>query len=255
MKHAALIFQTLLAAAALLAACVDVPATEEPALETPTPSPPPSETPVWFPATLTPSPFPSPVVNPTEDLRAGIGELLLEDDFSESQAWSTSMDGDAMASVSNGRLNLVLKETRSYLITTRSLPSLADFYVEITASPNFCHGEDEYGLVLRAAGGNHFRFALSCDGRAKVDRYYGGSLSRQAGWLASGAIPALAPSSSKLAVWARGGQLHFFVNDFYLFSVTDSQLFQGTLGAFVRTSGERDMSVSFLDLKVWQVEK
>lgn len=256
MKQATVILWTLLAAAALLGACVEIPALpDEQPLDTATPSPEPTETRVWFPATLTPSPFPSPVVIPTTDLRTGVGELLVEDDFTESLVWSTSSDDNATASVSNGRLSLILKQTRSYLITTRGVPSLGDFYVELTASPNFCQGEDEYGLVVRSSGGNHYRFALSCDGRAKVDRFYNGSLSRQVGWVTSGAIPSLAPSSSKLAVWAGGGQMHFFVNDFYLFSVTDSLLYQGTLGAFVHTSGERDVSVSFSGLKVWQVQR
>lgn len=245
----------LLAAGVLLAGCFVPVVVEEPTPEPLEPTPTASETPVWFPATPTPSPFPTPIVNPTADMRPGIGELLLEDDFSEAVFWSTSSDADASAQVSNGRLTLVLKSTRSYLVSTRSSPVFRDAYVELTATTNFCQGEDEYGLVLRAQNGDHFRFALSCDGRAKVDRFYNGALTRQVGWVSSGAIPSLAPSSTRLGVWSAGGQMHFFVNDFYLFSVTDSQLFQGTLGAFVHTSGARDVSVGFSTLKVWQVQR
>lgn len=245
---------TLLTAAPLLAACLVAPQPELPT-ETPEASPTATETPVWFPPTPTASPFPTAVVSPTADLRVGVGELLVEDDFSDAALWSTSTDNNAAASISNGRLNLSLKSTKSYLITTRITPSFMDFYAEVTASPNFCHGEDEYGLIVRSLDGNHYRFALSCDGRAKVDRYYNNSLSRQAGWVTSGAIPALAPSTSKLAVWAGGGQMHFFVNDFYLFTITDSLLYKGNIGVFVHTSGEDDASVSFSNLKVWRVER
>ncbi|MCW5875030.1 MAG: hypothetical protein KIS88_10335 [Anaerolineales bacterium] len=247
---------TLLASAALLAGCfVPVPL-DEPTPEGPLePTSTPTETPVWFPATATPSPFPTPLVNPTADLRPGVADLLVEDGFTDALVWATSSDADASAQVANGRLSLVLKSERSYLVSTRSSPILGDFYAEITAATNFCHGEDEYGLVVRAMDGDHFRFALSCDGRAKVDRFYNGGLTRQVGWVSSGAIPSLAPSSTRLAVWAAGSQMHFFVNDFYLFSVTDSQLFRGTVGAFVHTSGSQDVSVGFSDLKVWQVER
>jgi hypothetical protein len=47
----------------------------------------------------------------------------------------------------------------------------------------------------------------------------------------------------------------FFVNDLYLFSVTDTQIFKGNVGVFVHTAGEGDVSVSFSDLQVWRVEK
>lgn len=247
---------TLLAAAALLAGCFVPVVVEEPTpivvLE---PDATATATTVWFPATATPSPFPTPVVNPTADMRPGVGELLLEDSFEDEAVWTTSSDADASAQVANGRLSLVLKSTRSYLVSTRSGPVFQNFYAEITATTNFCQGDDEYGLIVRALDGDHFRFALSCDGRAKVDRFVSGGLTRQVGWVSSGAIPSLAPSSTRLAVWAAGSQMHFFVNGFYLFSVTDSQLFRGTVGAFVHTASDRDVSVGFSDLQVWQVDR
>ncbi len=246
---------TLLAAALLLAGCI-VPVIAEETLEPIAEmTVEPTATTVWFPATPTPSPFPTPIVSPTADMRPGIGELLLEDDFSDPLFWPTSTDADGSAQVSNGRLSLVLNETRSYLFSTRNSPTFRDFYAEITATTSFCRGEDEYGLLVRALDGDHFRFALSCDGRAKVDRFHNGSLSRQAGWVSSRTIPSIAPGTSRLGVWAGGGQMHFFVNDIYLFSVTDSLLFRGAVGAYVHTSSDRDVSVSFSDLKVWQVDR
>jgi hypothetical protein len=179
---------------------------------------------------------------------------MLEDNFEDSAAWSTTTSKDASATIANGRLNLVLNQRDSTLLTTRNTPTFTNFYVEITANPNYCKGEDEYGLVVRNLDGDHYRLALSCDGRAKVDRVRNG-LSRQAGWLESRAVPSVAPSSSRLAVWAAGSQMHFFVNDLYLFSITDSLLFKGNIGVFVHTSGEDDVSVSFSNLQVWAVER
>ena len=65
--------------------------------------------------------------------------------------------------------------------------------------------------------------------------------------------PSLAPAEVRLGVWANGSELRFFVNDVYLFSVTDSLLYRGGVGVFVRSSGEGDVSVSFSDLRVWEV--
>lgn len=220
----------------------------------PTAEPTHTPTPVWFPATATPSAIPTILPSPTTDWRPGIGELLLEDDFSDPSAWTTGGTSDALTVVSEGTIHLSLNQSRSYLLPTRNAPVLEDFYAEITASPALCHGEDEYGLIVRANDGDHYRFAISCDGRAKVDRYLNGSLSRQAGWVSDRIIPSVIPASSRLGVWASGGQLRFFINDFYLFSVNDTQIFLGTLGVYAHTSGDSDVSVSFSGLKVWDLQ-
>lgn len=242
-----------LACALLLLACSACRVTfapESPS-ETPPPSPTSTLTPVWFPPTATASQLPSPNANPTEDLRPGIGEVLLEDDFSDSDTWATGRDDDGVVLVSGGTIYLGLNAERSYLFSTRNAPVFRDFYAEITASPTLCRGEDEYGLLVRGLDGDHYRFALSCDGRAKVDRYLGGSLSRQAGWVTNGSVPSVVPGSSRLGVWASGGEIRFFINDLYLFSINDTQLYRGTIGVFAHTAGAGDVSVSFSDLQVW----
>lgn len=251
--HRTLIQTTSIALVLLLSACKVVINPPFPTDE-PTPAPTATATVEWFPPTLTPSPLPTRAYTPTPDLRPGIGELLFEDDFSDETLWATGSSDDGAVSISSGSIHLSLNEQRSYLFSLRSGPLLGDFYAEITAQLSFCRGEDEYGLLLRATDdGDHYRFALSCDGRAKVDRYQGGSLTRQAGWVTNRAIPSVAPSSVRLGVWAHGGQINFFVNDLYMFSVNDTQLFRGTLGVFAHTSGDGDVSVSFEQLEVSQV--
>ncbi|MGH2581922.1 MAG: hypothetical protein ACRDFQ_03395 [Anaerolineales bacterium] len=248
--------KTLVAFALLLAspACfVRIEAPPELASPTPTETPTVTPTIVWFPPAATFTPFPAPNVSPTVDLRSGIGELLLEDDFSDEAMWSTIRSDSASAVVSDNQIALTLKKNNNYLITTRSAPIFSNFYAEITARPSLCRGSDEFGLIVRAGESTHFRLALTCDGRARVYRY-GGSLTAQTSWSQDPAIPTVVPSTSRLGVWARNDRIHFFVNDIYLFTVTDSQFFTGTIGVFVHTAGEDDVSASFSNLQVWQVD-
>lgn len=223
---------------------------------TATATPAPTETPtiVWFPPTHTPSPIPTAALTPTQDLRPGIGSLLLKEDFEDGTDWSVVADPNATVSVSSGSINLSLRSTNDYLLTTRTSPVFTDFYVEITANPSICRGDDEYGLIVRDNNGDHYRLSLTCDGRASVQRFFGDSLTRQTEWFTNRTIPDLAPSNSRLAVWADGSQIRFFINDLYLFSVTDTQIFKGTVGVFVHTSGEGDVSVSFSDLQVFALD-
>jgi hypothetical protein len=245
--------KTLPALALLLfsSACIVTPAAFI-IQDTATPSLTPTATQVWFPPTFTPSPLPQPNFTPTPDLRPDIGEVLLEDNFTDADPWTTSSGTQTTINIDDGEIHLSLNDDHEVLLAMRNAPVLDNFYAEITASPSLCRGEDEYGFVLRAGDHGLYRFALTCDGRAKVDRLLGkSSLTRQAGWLVNPVVPSVIPASVRLAVWAHGSQVHLFVNDVYLFSVNDTVLWKGTVGVFVHTSGDDDVSVNFSDLKVW----
>lgn len=233
-----------------LSACAPIETTPFP-IDTPTSVPTSTETIVWFPPTNTPTIFPSPVITPTEELRPGLGEVLLQDEFDTGGAWSLITGETSSVSIINNHLTLALSEPSSFLFSTRHEPVFGDFYVEITASPSLCQAADEYGLLVRVSGSlEYYRFSLSCDGRARLDRFYGGQISSIVPWVSHGIIPPGVPSSSRLAVWALGEQLRFFVNDQFLFSARDTVLYTGTLGVFVRTAGETPVTVSFTDMVV-----
>lgn len=223
---------------------------------TPLPSETPTATTDWFPATATFTPLPPNPGSPTPDMRSGLDEVLLAEDFADESFWSVSVDEEASARIENSQLHLSLRARRAYLITTRTEPTFNDFYAEITAHTHLCRDEDQFGFVLRAdASGSHYRFVLSCDGRARVDRLYQGGFSNVLDWQSHPNLPSVVPASVRLGVWADGQQLRFFVDDAYLFSVTDTLLYSGMLGAFVYTSTDADVSVSFSDLVVWSLEQ
>jgi hypothetical protein len=221
--------------------------TPVPATSTPTP------TIVWFPATSTPTPFATPVVTPTLDLSPPMGAILLSDDFSDENAWTLSKSVVSSSALGVNELTLALHQPGGYIYSLRNDTLLSDFYLEITASPNLCRGPDEYGLLLRVSPSMEFyRFSLTCDGQVRLDKYFNGVASSPQPLTPSGAVPPGAPSSSRLAVWAKGREMRFYANGEYLFTVSDPSLRNGGLGVFARSNGENDLTVSFSDLVVRQ---
>lgn len=221
----------------------------------PTDTPPPTLTPVWFPPTATPTPFPTPEIIPTEDLITDLGEVILRDNFSTAENWQLGHLPAGNIALGKNELTIAIHEGHAYIASLREQPELVDFYVEITANPTLCRGEDEYGLLFRASSESDFyRFSLSCDGRVRVDRVLSGTPSSPQPWAYSAAVPAGAPSISQLAIWARGKELRFFVNDMYQFSVSDPSLPSGSLGVFARSSGEQAVTVNFSDLVIREIK-
>lgn len=212
---------------------------------------------VWFPPTATPTvtpPLPTPT--PTPDLRPGIGDLLFRDDFSTADEWALSSGAGGSVALGKNELSIAIAQPKTLLFSLRSAPVLDDFYVEITAAPTLCRDEDEYGLLVRAATSqNYYRFSAGCNGQARLVRVSHGETLVVEPWTLKGGIPLGAPSSSRLAVWAVGKEMRFFVNDWYQFTVQDSLFPSGTLGVFARAAGEDAMTVSFSDLVVRVVER
>ncbi len=236
-----------------LAGCISPTRTPFPT-ESPTPSLTPSPTIVWFPPTRTPTVIPTLEPQATEDLRVDLGDVLLEDKFDDATLWSLASSNAGSAAVSNSHLTIAIRQPKTLLLTTRLEPVFGDFYVEVTAEASLCSGLDEFGLLLRVTPSlEYYRFGVSCNGQARVDRIYRGTVSTMAPWTRNGAVPSSAPSVVRLGVWARGQEVRFFVNGIYLFTVQDTLFFQGTLGLFARSAGENALTVNFSDLTVHQV--
>ncbi len=213
---------------------------------------------VWFPptATYTPLPMTTLSITPTLDLRPQYGAQILADDFTDPEKWMLGRTGAGSIALGKNELTLAVSQERGYLFSLLQDATLSTFYLEITASPSICRGADEYGVLLRVSPGlDFFRFSLTCNGQARVDRLLGSYASSPAPPSFNGAVPPGAPSSSRLGVWAQGKEMRFYANAQYLFTVRDSSLTSGAIGVFARAAGADAVTVNFSELVVYEVQK
>ena len=225
--------------------------------ETGAPTEAPTETIVWFPPTATFTPLPSVTPNkiPTPDTRAVFGELILQDDFSQPENWTTGKMTAGSVVFGKNELSLGVSQPEGYLYSLREDAVVGDFYLEITASPSICRSKDEYGVLFRVSPGlDFFRFGLNCAGEARVDRFLAGSASSPQPPTVSGVVPPGAPSSSRIGIWANGREIRFYVNNEYLFMIHDQSLPSGGLGVYARAAGPDEMSVNFSELAVYDAQ-
>lgn len=240
-----------------LAACAPVSGQDALPAETatPTPSPTATATIVWFPPTLTPTPFPTRAVTPTAVPQLGIDRLVFSDDFSDRAAWTTFRTTTGSAAYGNAEFTLAVAAERGYLTSLRKSPELADFYLEVTASPSLCRASDSYGLLLRASDDwNYYRWVITCDGRTRLERVRNGAIVLVQDWVDSLQIPPGAPSDLSLAVWMYGPEMRFFIGDIEQFAARDPVWTAGRLGAFARAAADTPLTVSFSDLSVYALE-
>jgi hypothetical protein len=229
-------------------------------LATPTPvilteTPLPTATRIWFPpsATPTPQPFSSTPKTATPEMKPNVGDVILEDDFSDDTLWDIASSDKASAAINNNRLTLSV-QSQYYLFSLRHEIVLSDYYVEITAQPGLCKGEDHYGLLVRASTATYYRFVLACNGTARVERYTSGNRLMLEGPLASGDAPPGAPGQARIGVWANGKEMRLFLNGRFQFSIIDPSFPSGTVGVFVRSEGSTPVVVSFSDLVIQEID-
>jgi hypothetical protein len=181
------------------------------------------------------------------------GEVILEDDFSEADVWQTFQSPSGNIAIGKNRLNIAINSPRVLLTSFRNTPELGDFYLEITTRASLCDDLDEYGLILRAASEADFlRYSLSCDGQVRLDRITGGDAASPVPWTYSGEVPPGAPGTTRLAVWALGAEMRFFINNRYQFSLNEPVLLSGRIGVFARSASDSPVSISFSELIIYQ---
>ena len=244
---------SLIGLAAALTSCASVADTsviEQPA---PTDTPLPSPTVLWFPPTATATPQTFPTQAPTPDQKPGVGNAIFTDDFSSPILWNTAASDQATVDVSRNRLTIAV-HPGIYMLSMRQGVTLSNFYAEITAKTSLCQGKDDYGMLFRAPNNvAYYRFALSCDGTARVERVSVGTRAPLQPPMPSGDVPPGAPGEVRIGVWAVGSEMRFFLNGRYQFTVTDVNYRSGALGVFARAAGNTPVTVTFSDLVVYDV--
>lgn len=237
----------------LLSACSDaLPAGGDVfAPQTELPSPTVTSTIIWFPPTDTPRPFVTPTLLPTRDLRPGIGEQVFNDLFLSDSHWQLSRDASGSIAYGNNELTLAIRQPKAALSSMNRQLFLSDFYLEVTANPSLCRGDDAYGLLLRAAAPTDaYRLMFSCNGQLRLERIRNSKIVVLQDWTPSGQVPPGSPAILRIGVWALRDELRFFVNDFYQFSASDLIWRSGGLGLFARSAGSNVLTVNFTNLTI-----
>jgi hypothetical protein len=210
---------------------------------------------IWFPPTATLIPLPAtPLPQPTIDLRPGLGEVILDDDFSKTTNWGTRRTQSGSIAYGNQELTIAIASPKSLLNSQYQKFFPDNYYLEITASPSLCRGSDMYGLMLRInSEADYYRIGANCNGQIRMDWIKSGAVTPIHGWTLSGQVMPGPYSELTMGVWAVGDEIRFFINDTFQFSANNLRYRSGNLGVFARSAGETALTVNFSDLIVYQI--
>src|SRR5687767_2021683 len=243
----------LLTMTVISTACLPLDAALPTATPLPTDTLPPTVTIVWFPPSATPTLLAFPTYTGTPEMKPGVSSETLTNDFSDKKLWDTAVSDQGSAAIALNRLSLAI-QPGVYLESMRREGTFGNFYAEITARPSLCRGADNYGVIVRSVGSSYYRFVLSCNAQVRAERVNGGIRLPLLEPIPSGDAPRGAPGEVIIGIWAVGSDMRLFLNGRYQFSIKDKSFPSGAIGVFARSEGEMPMSVTFSDLKVYDVD-
>jgi len=222
---------------------------------TPTASLTPTVTIQWFPSTATPVPPVAPTLQPTPNLRPGIGGLIYSDHLLDASPWHTGRVDEGSITVFDGELTLAVSKPKTVLASLNSRQPISNAYVEITAEPSLCRGDDYYGLLVRASSPTDgYRLLISCNGLVRLERIRNYTLVVLQDWIPSGQARPGAMQPLRLGLWVNGREMRVFLNDVYQFSARDPVWQSGQVGVIARSAADTSLTVNFSELEVYALD-
>jgi hypothetical protein len=219
-------------------------------LTTGTPGPTLSPTPL---NTSTPTVTEAPTVTTVgSDPREKLGKPTWIDYFNNGDNWPLFDDEHVTMNVSNGQLQMTALNADKWNSWMMTATSLANFYLEGTATPGPCSGLDHYGLMVRAPDENQgYLYAFSCDGQYSLTKWNGKFSVKLVDWTKSDFIQAGPGKTNRLGVMAQGGKLSLYANGNLLTEVVDNSYLMGGFGVLVGAAETPGFTVAYDQMQYW----
>lgn len=231
----------------------------QPATATTVPTlPPPTEGPTA--TAVVNNPTPAATATPaTPDPNKDLGDDIYTDSFDGKSGWFwTFSDDKAEFGAKDGALQVTTKSgNNTWRYVVRDDVTGGDQQIKVTTNTTACPGNDEYGIMYRAAYSSDqivktYIYKLNCAGQARVELMDGTTITVLKDWEAFPAIKA-GVATNTLTVWMQKDQFNFYANDQYLFSLTDSTLSSGFIGFYVQSHSGGGGALTFDDYTIKSV--
>jgi hypothetical protein len=185
---------------------------------------------------------------------AAVARIFYDALDDNSSGWTLRKTEVGSAAFANGWLVFTVSAPYTSLSSTLPNDFPSDIYIEVTAQTMLCGaGVDTFGIIFRNRGDHSYRFAVTCRGQLRMERYTGNTLDGASGWQATLGLLQGAPATNQISVLLQGSNFRFFVNGAEVFSTHDPVNASGGVGLFVESEKSQMLSVGFDNLAVYSV--
>lgn len=173
-----------------------------------------------------------------------------DEPFDDVGTWQLSTDAAAESRIEDGRLLIHVRQP-GQVAWAAAGKRFANFHLTVDAAHVAGPDDNEYGVLLRMDGDQHFyAFSISADGYARVARYADGQWTLLSpDWFPHPAI-LQGIANNRLDLEARGAEFAFRVNGEQVAAISDAALSSGDVGLYAGAFNEAGVQVAFDNLSV-----
>lgn len=212
-----------------------------------------TETRIWFPATATRTQPAATIFTATPLVEIQYSDLVLEDNFTDKEAWVTGSYASGNVAFGNQALSLAVAVPGGELNSFRRDTYFTDFYATIDATANLCSPQDTFGLAFWSTNTrNYYRLALNCSGAFRLEKIRENKVTTLSEWQQSDQLMRGPMGSVKIGLWAGGGLIRVYLNDHFQSELAIPRA-TGGLGLFTQSNSATAVTSVFSSLEVYQV--
>ena len=197
---------------------------------------------------------------PADDPKTLLGDADFKDDLSSGKNWNLqggAVDvGNTNFSVANGKLTAVNSSQFNWWLTHLSFKNA---YLEAKFDVEDCAGNDQYGLMIRAADygdGIAYYLSVTCDGSYELHKETSGGSSVLIGLTASDVINSGSNQTNTLGIWADGSTIRLYINNQFLKEVDDSSIqADGHFGLFLYGAQTPGFTLHMDEISYWLLDE
>ncbi len=192
--------------------------------------------------------------NTPEILRpAEAGQRIFFDPLEDAiTGWSLTKTDFASVDFSGGMLVFTVNADHTSVVSELPRDFPADVYIEATVQTLLCgEGPDTFGVIFRNRKDYHYRFAVTCFGQLRFERFKGFEMEGASVWKETLGLLQGAPASNRIGVLVKDRIFRFFVGGVEVFSGQDPMSSSGGVGLFIRTEKSKVLSVGYEEISVY----
>lgn len=206
--------------------------------------------------TSTSPPPPTPTLS-ASDPKAGLGDPVFYDTFTDGNSWPLYTDKHVAFNVKDSQLVMTAFNPDHYNGWMLTWPVINDFYLEMTTKNKECSGLDQYGLMVRATKTNKgyigYLFGISCDGQYSLRSWDGNKYTTLVDWTTSEHINSGSNQTNRIGLMANGKRISMYANGNLLTEYNDNTHQQGKFGVFIGSVNTPKAKVRVDEIAYWDI--
>ncbi len=200
---------------------------------------------------------------PATDPRSTLGSATWRDAMENGNNWPTGEDPSGYTEIDFKDGQMLFTANKPVDGWRLTIPSAANFYLEMTVKTDKCLSNDRWGMLVRvpnvSAANQGYLFGINCEGAFALRKWDGttlpkGTMTMLMDWKVNKAINAGAGKTNRIGFMARGSKISLYANGVLLGEVADATFTaDGHFGVFAGAHSSSSLTIAVDEMVLWEL--